>query len=87
MTKVRAKFKVTQLSQREHWDKQKGSIHDIQLQPVVSGSDENERFYAATPGGQISLSTVNDDAARQFRLGAEVYVDFSPADADEVTGN
>lgn len=86
MTKVRAKFKVTQLSQREHWDKQKGPIHDIQLQPVVSGSDENERFYAATPGGQIALSTVNDDAARLFRLGAEVYVDFSLADADQCAG-
>ncbi|MBG0879408.1 hypothetical protein H0X90_21700 [Burkholderia sp. 9775_39] len=87
MTKVRAKFKVTRLSQREHWDKQKGSIHDIELEPVISGSAENERFYAATPTGRIALSTVNDDAASQFRLGAEVYVDFSPADADEVTGN
>ncbi|WP_176331008.1 hypothetical protein [Burkholderia vietnamiensis] len=86
MTKVRAKFKVTQLSQREHWDKQKGQIHDIQLQPVVSGSDENERFYAATPAGQIALSTVNDDAARLFRLGAEIYIDFSQADADQCAG-
>ncbi|MBR8084624.1 MULTISPECIES: hypothetical protein [Burkholderia cepacia complex] len=87
MTKVRAKFKVTLLSQREHWDKQKGPIHDIQLQPVTSGSSDNERFYAATPAGQISLSTVNDDAARQFRLGAEVYVDFSPVDVDAVAGD
>lgn len=87
MTKVRAKFKVTSTAQREHWDKQKGQIHDITLQPVTSGSLENEAFYAATPCGQITLSTINDDAARQFRLGAEVYVDFSPAAADEVTGN
>ncbi len=76
---VRAKFKVTGTSQREHWDKQKGPIHDIELSPVTSGSIENEAFYAATPGGAIKLSTVNDDAATQFVLGAEYYVDFEKA--------
>ncbi|MEZ7524022.1 hypothetical protein [Burkholderia vietnamiensis] len=75
---VRAKFKVTQTSQREHWDKQKGQIHEVTLMPVTGGSPENETFYAATPCGQIQLGTINDEAAKHFQLGAEVYVDFTP---------
>jgi len=76
---VRAKFKVVSTTQREHWDKQKGQIHEIELQPVMSGSPENEAFYAATPGGLVKLQTVNHEAGVQFALGAEYYVDFTPA--------
>ncbi|KVN25618.1 hypothetical protein WJ63_15930 [Burkholderia pyrrocinia] len=76
---VRAKFKVTSTTKREHWDKTKGPIHEITLQPVASGSLENEEFYAATPCGQIQLGTINDAAAQQFALGAEIYVDFTAA--------
>ena len=79
---VRAKFKVTSTTQREHWDKQKGHIHVIELSPVVSGSPENEGFYAATPGGSIRLDTVNHAVGAQFELGGEYYVDFTPADED-----
>lgn len=77
---VRAKFKVTKLSQTEHWDKQKGQIHTVELQPVIGGSKENESFYAATPSGAISLGTINDEAAKHFKLGVEVYVDFTLAE-------
>lgn len=80
---VRAKFKVTSTTQREHWDSQKGHIHEIELAPVVSGSPENEKFYAATPCGAVKLQTVNHEAGTQFELGAEYYLDFTRADADE----
>ncbi|WP_454825380.1 hypothetical protein [Paraburkholderia xenovorans] len=76
---VRAKFKVVSTTQRKHWDIQKGNIHEIQLQPVVGDSPENDRFYAATPSGAISLQTVNDEAGAQFELGGEYYVDFTKA--------
>ncbi|KWR88782.1 hypothetical protein [Cupriavidus sp. IDO] len=76
---VRAKFKVTRLAQVEHWDKAKGHIHEVEMQPVTSGSKENEGFYAATPGGSIKLMTINDEAAKHFKLGAEIYIDFTPA--------
>ncbi|MBW9102930.1 hypothetical protein [Paraburkholderia phenoliruptrix] len=76
---VRAKFKVVSTTQREHWDKQKGQIHEIEMHPVTSGSPDNDSFYAATPGGVVKLQTVSDDAGKQFALGAEYYVDFTPA--------
>jgi hypothetical protein len=76
---VRAKFKVTSITRREHWDKSKGEIQSIELQPVIGGSDENKEFYAATPTGSIKLDTINESAGKQFTLGGEFYVDFTPA--------
>lgn len=45
---VRAKFKVEEITRRKHWDKEKGEIQTIKLQPVTSGSEENKAFYAVT---------------------------------------
>jgi hypothetical protein len=69
---VPAKFKVETITHTTY-----GST--ISLQPVVSGSKENESFYKATPGGKIELSTINPDAAKQFAPGKEFYIDFTPA--------
>ena len=76
---VRAKFVVQSVTMTQHWDREKGHLATIRLAPVNSGSDENKKFYEATPSGHIELGTVNQDAAAQFVLGAEIYVDFTPA--------
>lgn len=67
---VRAKFYCS-------WRSEDGKV--IHLGPVVTGSRENEHFYDLTPGGSIELFTINPEAAKQFELGKEYYVDFSPA--------
>lgn len=69
---VRAKFRVQSVTQYEHG-------YAVKLTPVSSGSAENASFYKWTPGGSIELQTVNDDAAKQFAVGIEMYVDFTPA--------
>lgn len=76
---VRAKFRVDRIERSLHWDRTKGEIQTIVMSPVCDGSDENKRFYAATPSGQVNLGTVNGEAAAQFQLGEEYYVDFTPA--------
>lgn len=70
---VRAKFRCNEVKLSEH-----GA--EVTLRPVVGNSDENARFYKATPGGQIQLSTINEQAAAQFKPGRDYYVDFTPAD-------
>jgi len=77
---VRAKFVVNSITRTKHWDKSKGEIQTIKLSPVTSGSDENKAFFEATPGGNIELGAVNEEAAKQFELGKSYYVDFSVAD-------
>lgn len=45
---------------------------------TVNGVPENQIFGEATPGATIQLTIVNPDAHRQFEIGKEYYVDFSP---------
>lgn len=75
---VRAKFKVEEI--RQHWWGAGKDVCTIVLHPVTSGSEENKAFYAATPNGKIELTTINAEAAATFKLGAEIYIDFTPAD-------
>lgn len=56
-----------------------GGGQQITLSPVYSGSEENKAFYSATPGGTISLYSVNPAATASFEQGKEYYVDFTPA--------
>ncbi len=42
-------------------------------------SDENSKFWSATPSGQIELGMVNQAAVDQFELGKEYYVTFTEA--------
>lgn len=70
--KVRAKFTCESVNRT----KDGGSVH---LEPVYSGSEENEQFYKYTPGGKVDLSTVNESALDFFVPGKEYYLDFTPA--------
>lgn len=76
---VRAKFKVGRISQVDGGHSSAISTM-INLYPVTSGSPENEKFYRYTPSGSIELSTVNAEAAKNFELGKEYYVDFTEAE-------
>jgi hypothetical protein len=52
-------------------------VHDYKFNAVSSGSEENKSFFASTPSGSLSLSSVRDDL---FEVGKEYYLDFSPAE-------
>jgi hypothetical protein len=72
---VRVKFTCTAVEPNGSTEPdQTGST--VHLLPVVGGSLENEEFYKLTPGGQITLSTVNEAAAGYFEVGKNFYVDF-----------
>lgn len=70
---VRAKFKVIEKAITENGEK-------IKLTPVISGSPENESFFKWTPFGQIEIGTVNPEAAKQFEVGKQYYIDFTKAE-------
>lgn len=70
---VRAKFKVTGISRGEDGD-------IIYLNPVITGSKENEEFFNLTPAGQVTLQTINTEASKYFELNKEYYVDFTRAE-------
>lgn len=81
---IRAKFKVVSITRSAGWNGIK-ELQTIKLQPVTSGSEENKAFYAATPAGSIDLSVVPESVGKQFDIGQEFYVDFTPAEAAAAT--
>jgi hypothetical protein len=74
---VRAKFKVHEITEHAYGNQ---LMKTIKLQPVLKDSDpdsENSKFWAASPNGEIRLGTINMEAAAQFEINAEFYVDFT----------
>lgn len=70
---VRAKFKCVEKTQTEMGEK-------IKLTPVTGGSKENENFFKWTPYGSIEIGTINEDAAKEFEVSKEYFVDFIKVD-------
>lgn len=78
---VRAKFKVRSITLsegRRSSNGEKCDLKTVQLLPVCGDSPENRKFFESTPSGSIDLGTINPDAAAQFEVGKEYYVDFTP---------
>lgn len=69
---VRAKFLCT-----EKIPSVSGDGYTISLQTVYSNSPINASFFKWTPFGQLQMGTVNPDAAAEFEVGKEYYVDFT----------
>ena len=75
---IRAKFKCVSEKKFEGWGQSgeaKPFFYDYEFQPVSSGSEENKRFFAATPAGKLNLSTLKSG---MFDVGREYYLDFIP---------
>jgi hypothetical protein len=73
---VRAKFAVVGIEKTKYGQ---DVMQTIKLNPVSSGSEENKMFWRYSPSGRIELGTVNAEAAAEFELGGEYYIDFSKA--------
>jgi hypothetical protein len=74
---VRSKFVCSEISNSSGSTDENGKT--IKLGAVIAGSDENNEFFRWTPSGSISLTCVSVEASKQFEVGKEYYVDFTPA--------
>lgn len=70
---VRAKFKCEKKIENL-------SGYQVELKPVTTGSKENQEFYRFTPYGELVVGTINSEAAKQFEVGQEYYIDISKAE-------
>lgn len=72
---VRAKFKVDRIE-----DESNGEGKRVWLSAVTTGSVENAEFFRYTPSATLQMAIVNAAASEQFKVGGEVYVDFTPVE-------
>lgn len=68
MEKVIAKFIVISINGKE-----------VKLEPVTSGSKENEQFFEFTPYGELSMGIVSEKTRDFFEPGTEYYIEFKKA--------
>ena len=48
----------------------------VTLVPVTGECEENKTFFKWTPSGKIEMSILNPEAAEQFEIGKNYYVEF-----------
>lgn len=83
---VRAKFQLIKTTQHMYSVKNaegqyvQTPLTSMAFQVVHGNTPENEKFFASTPSGTIELGVLNPEAAQQFELGKEYYIDFTPAE-------
>ena len=84
MSKIRAKFRVHNVSPQEAPNTDGGKTkyaERVQMSPVYSDdkTSENYSFSQYTPSGHIEMTITNPAAFGAFVEGQEVYIDFTPA--------
>jgi hypothetical protein len=79
--KVRAKFKVDSVTRQKGWG-DNPILYSVTLSPVVGDSEENKKFYAATPSGQLTINCVQEVVGKAFDVNAEFYIDLIPTSVD-----
>ncbi len=92
---VRAKFRVDRIEATQQqrriddekgWDKENMETVEMRLivmfpvSPTSNPNDENSKFWNASPSGELKLGTINPEAWKQFELGKNYYVDFTPTE-------
>jgi hypothetical protein len=68
---MRAKFTVFSETHYSY-----GSVN-YKLNPVTTGSPENEEFFRTTPAGTIEVNIKEGTTPARLKLGADYYIDFT----------
>jgi hypothetical protein len=70
---IRCKFKLESITHLAN------DARSLTMTPVTSGSEENKQFFKWTPSGKLEVYSVNAAAVDGLELGAEYYIDITPA--------
>lgn len=77
---MRAKFQLNSIIKREQtYNGELKDVRDLNFTAVYDGSEENKKYWEATPAGSLVLSVVNEAAWSQFEQGKSYYLDITPA--------
>lgn len=76
---VEAKFLCVGVEKTKYWKEDIKFMYNITLHTVYDSDPNsiNGHFYGATPGGEIKLNLVSEEAAKVFEPGEEYIVTFN----------
>lgn len=78
---VRCKFTCQSVTKTQSWETNpapgKEYHYAADFRAVVSGSEENDAFFAATPSGELRIATTTQDV---FVVGQDYYLDIVPVE-------
>lgn len=77
---VRAKFRVTEKTNRAAYSKDGKPTCSVKLSAVNGDKKENESWAKYTPCGDLTMSIDNPEAYDAFELGKEYFLDFTPVE-------
>lgn len=77
--KTRCKFYCSDISKsvttiHKNGESKETELFNVRFNAVVSGSTENEKFFAYTPSGQLTFSSVFEG---DFEIGKQYYIDVT----------
>jgi hypothetical protein len=72
---TRCKFVCTSKREYQGWGGH-ARLYEYEFNAVTGGSDDNQKFFAATPAGSLKVSTVTDGT---FEVGKEYFLDLHVA--------
>jgi len=74
---VRTKFRCVEMGKIPGWGGSGAKFHySYRFTAVSDGSEENKKFFAATPSAEVRITALRDDL---FEVGEEYYADFTSA--------
>ena len=72
---TRAKFTCVSVTKSKHWNQAEHEFnYAAKFNVVMGNSEENKKFFAATPSGTIEISTIVSD---EFEPGKDYFIDFT----------
>lgn len=82
MATTRAKFILSSVTKMKAWQGLDARfLYNLKFNVVGGNSEENKKFFAASPSGELNLNTVNESVAFGMEPGKEYYLDITPAEA------
>ena len=68
---IRCKFKCSEVKLTK-------AGGEVILEPVTSGSPENEEYFQFTPYGKLTFGLIKTETAQRFLPEQEYYLDITP---------
>ena len=73
---TRCKYVCQAVTKRQHWSRKELFLYEASFSIVADGSEENKKFFEATPSGNLNIGTYKEDL---FLPGKSYYLDISEA--------